>query len=256
MKKYTFDELVKIVADLRGEGGCPWDREQTHQSLKKYMIEETYEALDAIDSDNPEKMADELGDLLLQILMNAQIGSEDGRFDINDVISAVSEKMIRRHPHVFGNVIANTSEKVLENWDKIKKNEKGQKSVSETLWDIPASFPALMRAGKVQAKAAKVGFDHEDVSAALLKAEEEIGEIRDAVNEGADVTEEVGDLLFSAVNISRFLGVNAEEALTKSTQKFIKRFEYIENKITLAGGSVADAGLEEMDKLWNEAKNL
>ena len=149
MKKYTFDELVKIVADLRGEGGCPWDREQTHQSLKKYMIEETYEALDAIDSDNPEKMADELGDLLLQILMNAQIGSEDGRFDINDVISAVSEKMIRRHPHVFGNVIANTSEKVLENWDKIKKNEKGQKSVSETLWDIPASFPALMRAGKV-----------------------------------------------------------------------------------------------------------
>lgn len=254
MRKYSFNDLCDIMKRLRADDGCPWDREQTHASLKKYMIEETYEVLDALDSQNPEKIADEMGDLLLQIVFHAQIGQEQGEYDIDDVTNAICEKMIRRHPHVFADATAETAEAVLDNWDKIKKAEKGQKTVAETLRDIPASFPALMRAQKVQAKAAKQGFDHETTEAALSKVFEEAEEVRECVACGKDASEEIGDLIFAATNVSRFLGENPEEALTKSVEKFIKRFEYIENKTTSSGKTLEDATLEEMDRLWNEAK--
>lgn len=255
--KYTFDDLVEILRILRRPGGCPWDREQTHESIRRNFIEETYEAIEAIDNKDSELLCEELGDVMLQVVFHAQISEDEGEFDINEVCDGVCKKLIVRHPHVFSDVLAETSEKVLENWDKIKMQTKSQKTYTETLKSVSPALPALVRAEKVQHKAKKCGFDWDSVDGALEKLSEEIVELRNAIKEGnADSThEELGDVLFSAVNVSRFLDVDAEKALSDSTVKFISRFEKIENLARERNIDMKSASLSELDALWDEVKS-
>lgn len=254
--RYEFQDLLEIMQVLRREDGCPWDREQTHQSLKKYLIEETYEVLEAIDLNDKAKVADELGDLLLQIVFHAQIGAEEKTFDINDVITAICRKMILRHTHVFGEDKAETAEDVLQNWEAIKKKEKGIESQTQVLKDVPANLPALMRSYKVQQKAAQVGFDWEHVNDVFDKVDEEINELRDVYTSKnmERITDEMGDVFFALVNLSRFLKVQPELALTGTINKFINRFEYIEREAAKEGKKLEEMTLAEMDALWNKAK--
>ncbi|MBQ7717898.1 MAG: nucleoside triphosphate pyrophosphohydrolase [Clostridia bacterium] len=255
MEKYSFDDLCKIIEKLRAPGGCPWDAEQTHESIKKCMVEEAYEAVEAIESGDMTKVYDELGDLLLQVVMHAQIAKENGEFDIADVTNAVSTKMIRRHPHVFGTTQVNGSEEVLDNWEKIKKVEKGESKTSEGLDSVAHSLPALIRAQKVQKKASKAGFDWEDIGGAIDKIKEETAEFEEAVKNGSNTEEELGDLLFSVVNAARFAKVDSEEALTQSTRKFIKRFAKMEDEVLKSGKRLEDLSLDEMDMIWNKIKH-
>ena len=249
--KKDFQDLLDIIETLRNPGGCPWDREQTHESLKSALLEECYEVIDAIENEDEDALIEELGDVLLQVVFHASIGKEDGYFDIMDVIGGISNKMINRHPHVFGNEEVNTSEQVLVNWDEIKKEEKGIKTLTEEMQNIAKSLPATTRAYKVQKKAKKVGFDWDDVNCAMDKVKEELNEIKDVYNcEDKSIIEgEVGDLLFACINVARFLEVDGELALDKTIKKFIKRFSYIENEAIKN-----NKNLEEMDKLWEEAK--
>ena len=254
--KKDFQDLLDIIETLRNPGGCPWDREQTHESLKSALLEECYEVIDAIENKDEDALIEELGDVLLQVVFHASIGKEDGYFDIMDVIGGISNKMINRHPHVFGNEKANTSEQVLVNWDEIKKEEKGIKTLTEEMQNIAKSLPATTRAYKVQKKAKKVGFDWNDVNCAMDKVKEELNEIKDVYNcEDKSIIEgEVGDLLFACINVARFLEVDGELALDKTIKKFIKRFSYIENEAIKNNKNLKDMTLEEMDKLWEEAK--
>ncbi|NGT10789.1 nucleoside triphosphate pyrophosphohydrolase [Clostridium perfringens] len=254
--KKDFQDLLDIIETLRNPGGCPWDREQTHESLKSALLEECYEVIDAIENEDEDALIEELGDVLLQVVFHASIGKEDGYFDIMDVIGGISNKMINRHPHVFGNEKANTSEQVLVNWDEIKKEEKGIKTLTEEMQNIAKSLPATTRAYKVQKKAKKVGFDWDDVNCAMDKVKEELNEIKEVYNcEDKSIIEgEVGDLLFACINIARFLEVDGELALDKTIKKFIKRFSYIENEAIKNNKNLKDMTLEEMDKLWEEAK--
>lgn len=254
--KKDFQDLLDIIETLRNPGGCPWDREQTHESLKSDLLEECYEVIDAIENKDEDALIEELGDVLLQVVFHASIGKEDGYFDIMDVIGGISNKMINRHPHVFGNEEANTSEQVLVNWDEIKKEEKGIKTLTEEMQNIAKSLPATTRAYKVQKKAKKVGFDWDDVNCAMDKVKEELNEIKEVYNcEDKSIIEgEVGDLLFACINVARFLEVDGELALDKTIKKFIKRFSYIENEAIKNNKNLKDMTLEEMDKLWEEAK--
>ena len=254
--KKDFQDLLDIIETLRNPGGCPWDREQTHESLKSALLEECYEVIDAIENEDEDALIEELGDVLLQVVFHASIGKEDGYFDIMDVIGGISNKMINRHPHVFGNEKANTSEQVLVNWDEIKKEEKGIKTLTEEMQNIAKSLPATTRAYKVQKKAKKVGFDWNDVNYAMDKVKEELNEIKEVYNcEDKSIIEgEVGDLLFACINVARFLEVDGELALDKTIKKFIKRFSYIENEAIKNNKNLKDMTLEEMDKLWEEAK--
>lgn len=254
--KKDFQDLLDIIETLRNPGGCPWDREQTHESLKSALLEECYEVIDAIENKDEDALIEELGDVLLQVIFHASIGKEDGYFDIMDVIGGISNKMINRHPHVFGNEEANTSEQVLVNWDEIKKGEKGIKTLTEEMQNIAKSLPAATRAYKVQKKAKKVGFDWDDVNCAMDKVKEELNEIKEVYNcEDKSIIEgEVGDLLFACINVARFLEVDGELALDKTIKKFIKRFSYIENEAIKNNKNLKDMTLEEMDKLWEEAK--
>lgn len=252
--KYSFEDLKDVVAKLRGEGGCPWDREQTHTSIRDCLIEEAYETAEAIDSGKDEKMYDELGDVLLQVVFHAQIAAEEGRFDMDDITNAICEKMIRRHPHVFADGDAKTSEDVLVKWEEIKKEEKGEESTTDTLMSVSSYLPSLTYAKKVQKKAAKVGFDWDSWAEPLDKVFEEAGELREALEDNTNIEEELGDLLFSAVNVSRFAGVDAEQALKKTTEKFINRFKKVEEAAKAQGKKLEDMTLSEMDKLWDEAK--
>lgn len=254
--KKDFQDLLDIIETLRNPGGCPWDREQTHESLKSALLEECYEVIDAIENEDEDALIEELGDVLLQVVFYASIGKEDGYFDIMDVIGGISNKMINRHPHVFGNEKANTSEQVLVNWDEIKKEEKGIKTLTEEMQNIAKSLPATTRAYKVQKKAKKVGFDWDDVNCAMDKVKEELNEIKEVYNcEDKSIIEgEVGDLLFACINVARFLEVDGELALDKTIKKFIKRFSYIENEAIKNNKNLKDMTLEEMDKLWEEAK--
>ncbi len=258
-----FQELVALMERLRGPEGCPWDKEQTHASLKPYLVEETYEVIDAIDSGDPSKLKEELGDLLFQVIFHAQIAKENKDFDIGGVLKGCLEKMTSRHPHVFGEEELKTAEEVLKVWHKIKHKESGGKEKS-ILGSLPRHMPALEKAFKVQKKAARVGFDCQKVEDVLAKMEEELREVRQAmakIQETGDrkqatreLEEELGDLLFAAANLSRFLKVNPEEALEKAVKKFIERFKRIEAELASQGKEIGHASLEEMDKIWEKTK--
>ncbi len=246
--------LVDVMKRLRSPGGCPWDREQTHESLKPYLLEEAYEVLSAIDMQDDEEIKEELGDLLLQIVFHAQLADEENRFSIDDVAESIVKKLIRRHPHVFSEVKVNGSEEVLRNWEKIKKDE-GKKSALD---GVPPTLPALLKARRVQEKAKRVGFDWDNAQGAFEKVAEEVNELRKAIAEGkkGTVAEELGDLLFSIVNVSRFLDVDAEDALRKTINKFMARFRFIEEKIEKNGKkSIENHTLGELDLLWEKAKH-
>jgi tetrapyrrole methylase family protein / MazG family protein len=250
---YTFRE---IVAELRGPNGCPWDKEQTHQSLKKYLIEEAYELLDAIDADDVDHMIEELGDVLLQVLLHAQIGEDDGLFSIEDVIESIGEKMVRRHPHVFSTVKVEDADEVVNNWNAIKAKEKGTKKEESILSSIPKGLPALFKAYEMQKKAAKVGFDWEDVDGAWEKVQEELDEWKGAIQQRneQEAAKEFGDVLFALVNVARFYRIHPEDALQATVQKFQRRFEYVEQQVKASGRSFDQFSLEELDQFWNEAK--
>ncbi|NOX20632.1 MAG: nucleoside triphosphate pyrophosphohydrolase [Nitrospirae bacterium] len=250
----SFRKTVEIMSRLRAEDGCPWDRKQTHQSLKSYLIEEAYELLEAIDEADPEKMKEELGDLLFQIVFHARLAEERGEFDIWDVLESINQKMISRHPHVFGSDRLDTADQVVKRWDEYKKKE-GKLSES-VLEGIPKAMPSLLRAKKVQERASKVGFDWSEVDEVVEKVKEEFNEFIESLRHGRkhEIEEELGDLFFSLVNLSRFVNINPEEALQKTTSKFIKRFNYIEEKARQRGKDITEMTLEEMDRLWEEAK--
>jgi len=247
-------ELVEVMSRLRAKNGCPWDREQDHKTLKPYLVEETYEVIDAIDEENDDSLKEELGDLLLQIVFHAQIANEEGRFTIDDVAASIVEKLKRRHPHVFGSVKVASSQEVLHNWEQIKKQE-GKNSVMD---GVPKALPALLKARRVQEKAGRVGFDWDDVKGAVHKISEEIKELEEALLKGREdeAKEEFGDVLFSLVNVSRFLGIDAEDSLRKTIEKFIERFTYIENEVKNQGKKeIGDYTLEELDRLWERSKD-
>lgn len=255
---HRFDSLRHTIATLRGPNGCPWDKEQTHESLKKYLIEETYELIDAINREDDENIIEELGDILLQVMLHAQIGEDEGWFSIDDVIRTINEKMIRRHPHVFGDVSVKNSTEVVQNWDAIKEQEKGKNNSDSVLDDVPKSFPALLKAYHYQKRAGKIGFDWDEVEPMWEKVAEEIEEFKAEVSktniESQSATLEFGDVLFALVNISRFYKIDPEEALASTNQKFYQRFSYIEQKIKQSNKSIDDYTLEELDMIWNEAK--
>ncbi|MFA7468934.1 MAG: nucleoside triphosphate pyrophosphohydrolase [Desulfotomaculaceae bacterium] len=254
---YPLDKLVTVMDALLGPDGCPWDREQTHASLRPYLIEETYEVIEALDKGDMEKFADELGDLLLQIVFHAALAQQNEYFDINDVILKITQKMIRRHPHVFGEEKVKSTGEVLINWEEIKQQEaKADPETESYLAGIPSALPALVRADKVQSKAARVGFDWPSVEGVKQKVREEFGELEEALNQGdqAAIFEELGDLFFSIVNLARYLKVDSEGALSRTIDKFIRRFNYIEQKGSEAGKKLREMSLEEMDFWWEEAK--
>lgn len=248
-----FDELVEIMRALRAPGGCPWDREQTHESLKPYLLEETYEALEAVDSGDPQKLCAELGDVLLQVVFHAQLGAESGRFDIRDVCERINRKLRYRHPHVFGDVTVTDSAEVITNWEQLKRQEAETGRRESALDGVPQAMPALMRAQELQKKAARVGFDWEDVEGPLAKVEEELGELKRA-REAGEIAHELGDLLFAVVNVARFLGVDAEDALRQACARFSWRFRQVEAAAREAGRELHGMDLAEMDELWEAAK--
>ena len=254
--RYDCGDLIDIVKILRAPGGCPWDREQTHESIKKNFIEETYEVIEAINKKDPAMLREELGDVLLQIALHCEMEREKETFTFDDVCDEVCKKLILRHPHVFGDVHVDSTDEVLTNWDAIKMNSKQQKTTTESMASVPRELPALMRAQKIQKKAAKVGFDWDAADGALAKIHEEADELKEAMAGGdaAAAADELGDLLFSVVNAARFAGVDAEEALTGATDKFYARFAMVEQMAADRGMDMKTAGIAALDKLWDEAK--
>ena len=266
----AFESLVALQARLRAPNGCPWDREQTHDSLRTYLVEETYEVLDALASGDAHKFADELGDLLLQIVFHAQLAAEVGKFDIADVIEQIYTKMVRRHPHVFGKIRAETSAQVLKNWEQLKAEERAKNQPAQPapapaasiLDAVPRSLPALLEAHQLTRRAANVGFDWPDVDGIFEKLAEETAELKSALGGLASgngspgkIDEEVGDLLFVGVNLARFLGLDAEIALKKANRKFARRFREMERLSAARGQALRDLSAAELDALWNEVKD-
>lgn len=256
--KYDINDLLSIIAILRTPDGCPWDREQTHFSIKKNFIEETYEVIEAINKHDANALKEELGDVLLQIVLHTQMECEKGVFDFDDVADGICKKLILRHPHVFDDVTVKGTEDVVENWDAIKQDEKGMKTVGESMKSVPKELPALMRAQKIQKKAAKSGFDWDDPSGAVDKLYEEINEFKNALNEGlkANIEDEFGDILFSSVNIARFIDVDSEEALAAATDKFLSRYLIVERLAQEQGIDMHSASINELDILWDKAKKI
>lgn len=256
-EKYSIEDLRDIVRILREPGGCPWDAEQTHKSIRNGLLEEAYEVADAIDNSEMQELCEELGDLLLQVVFCSQISLEEKSFTLDDVADGICKKLILRHPHVFGNVVAETSDKVLENWDAIKRDEKSQKTYYDTLESVPRAFPALMRAAKVQKRASKAGFDWDNLDDAFSKIPEETEELKEAIEIGdkEKISEEYGDLLFAAVNVSRFLKVDAEQSLAFATDKFMKRFKAVEDVVVNLGRDMQELSLAELDEIWNSVKH-
>lgn len=263
MKKDTpkdlekLEELKQLIKKLRAPDGCPWDQQQKKEDIRKYILEEAYEVVDAIDKRSPQAIKEELGDLLFQILFLTEICSESDLFSLSDVLDGIITKMIRRHPHVFGNKKVNSVQEVKENWQQIKKMERKNKNVEEDLFSgVPLSFPALKRAQEITVIASAYGFDWSKTQDVINKLKEEIKELSTAVkNSNEDeIEEELGDILFTLVNVSRFLSVDAENALSKTTEKFLRRFSYLAEQLSARGISVKDATLAQMDALWNEAK--
>lgn len=254
MEKH-FRELVNIVKKLRSPDGCPWDRQQTLYSLKEYLIEEVFELVDAIDKKDVENIKEELGDLLLHVILHSVIAEEENLFTLNDVMRNISEKLIRRHPHVFGETKVSTADDVMINWDKIKREEKKNRSILD---EIPKGLPSIQKALKLQERAKKVGFDWESADDCLQKVFEEFEEFKEAVSydKPDEIAHEIGDLFFALINFSRFVKVNPDEALRKTNERFLKRFNYIEKKLTENNLRFEDMTLEELDRYWNEAKKV
>ncbi|MEE0407749.1 MAG: nucleoside triphosphate pyrophosphohydrolase [Oscillospiraceae bacterium] len=252
--QYGYEDLLEIIRLLRSEDGCPWDKAQTHQSIRRGLLEEAYEAAEAIDNDDPVLLKEELGDVLMQVVFHADIESDAGRFTIDDVCDGVVKKLLFRHPHVFGSQREDSPESVLVSWDKLKRQEKGQKTVADSMDSVARSLPGLWRAEKLQNKAASAGFEWPDVQGALDKLEEEVAELRRAVEEDGDVPEELGDVLFAAVKVGRFCACDPEDAVNGTCEKFIRRFRAVENGAAAQGREVSQLSLEEMTALWNEAK--
>ncbi|MGE5892703.1 MAG: nucleoside triphosphate pyrophosphohydrolase [bacterium] len=250
-----FTKLVEIMAALRGEKGCPWDKEQTRESLKPFLVEETYEVIEAIDEGDPQNIKEELGDLLFQIIFHAQVAKERGEFDISGVIEGIGMKIINRHPHVFAGETCETPKDVLKRWEQIKKEEGKQRE--SILEGVPKDLPSLLRAHRIQDRASRVGFDWNKIDDVVKKLDEEIGEFKHALKGSTttEIEEELGDIFFALVNISRFVGINPEDALRKTISKFIKRFRHIEITAAERGTKLSEMSLEEMDALWNEAKS-
>lgn len=257
-ENYGIDDLLRIMEILRGPGGCPWDAEQNHESIKKSFIEETYEVIEAINKKDKDLLQEELGDVLLQVVFHAEMEKEIGSFDFSDVADGICKKLIERHPHVFGEVKVNGTDEVLSNWDDIKRKSKGQKTQGSSMMKVPRELPALMRAQKIQSKAKKAGFDWDDMSGAFDALESEIKELKEAVNsKNSDAIEdEFGDVLFSCVNIARFIGVDSEEALTRANDKFMSRFLVVEKLAEERNIDMKCTPIEELDKLWDEAKKI
>jgi tetrapyrrole methylase family protein / MazG family protein len=260
---YTLQNLLDIMAKMRGPGGCPWDREQTLESLKQYLVEECYEVIDAIDSGRADKHADELGDLLLQVVFQAQIRREQGLFAFEEVVDRICEKLIRRHPHVFGNARVSGSQDVLKNWEAIKAQEKKDAAAGKhadappsLLGDMPRHLPALHKAHHLQKRLARVGFDWNQVHDVVAKIDEELAEVKQALAAGdaARIKEELGDLLFAVANLSRFQGLNAEEVLQRAVEKFAGRVQAMEQRVKQAGRELAQCSLAELDAHWNAVK--
>ena len=248
-------DLVKIVRVLRAPGGCPWDAEQTHASLRRNLLEEAYEAVEAIDQGSLSGLKEELGDVLLQVVFHASIEEDAGQFNLNDVADGVCRKLIFRHPHVFGRSDAHSTQEVLANWDELKKQEKGQRTQADTLDAVARSLPALWRAEKMQKKAAQVGFDWPEVSPAMDKLEEETRELRQALTGQGDALEELGDVLFAAVKVGRFLGLDPEEALHACCEKFANRFRLVEAQVCSSGRTMDAVPLSELSDIWNSVKH-
>ena len=257
-KRYSYEDLIGIMAKLRGEEGCAWDKEQTHASLIPNFLEETYEVIDALENKDIDGIKEELGDVFLQVIFHAQIAKEADHFTMEDVIDGIATKLVYRHPHIFGETKASTSEEVLSNWEQLKKKEKNMSSQTQVLESVPKVLPALMRAYKVQKKAANVGFDWDDYLPAQAKIYEELKELEEEISQNnlEGLEEELGDVLFSVVNLGRFLKINPEFALTKSVEKFINRFRYIEKTALEQGFQLENMTLQEMDKLWEDAKRM
>ena len=251
-ERYGFDDLLQIMKLLRAPDGCMWDREQDHHSIRRNFIEETYEAVEAIDNEDSDLLKEELGDVLLQVVFHAEIESEKGVFDIHDVADGVCQKLIFRHPHIFGDTKVSSTGEILDNWDTLKKTEKHQQSAADTLDSVARSLPGLIRADKLVSKAAKAGFDWDSVDGALGKVHEELGELEAAIREGTNTEEELGDLLFAAAGIARFVGCDPEAAIAKSSEKFISRFRRVEE--LAQGRPLGELALDEIVTLWNTAK--
>lgn len=256
MGQEGFGRLVDIMARLRGPGGCPWDKEQTRGSLKPFLVEETYEVIEAIDEGSPSKVKEELGDLLFQIVFHARLAEEAGEFTLDDVVANIAEKMTRRHPHVFGDKRLDTPEEVLADWESMKRTEKGYEDRKSVLDGVPSQMPALTRAHRLQERAARVGFDWDRVEDVTAKLDEEVAEFKATLGHRnpAEMEDELGDIFFVLVNIARFIGVSPEDALRKTISKFISRFKYIEERAADSGRELSQMTLAEMDALWDEAK--
>jgi tetrapyrrole methylase family protein / MazG family protein len=252
-----FDRLVDIMATLRSPAGCPWDRAQTSTSLKPYLLEEAYEVLEALEEGTPQKLQDELGDLLFQVIFHAQLARERGDFDINDILAGTIAKMIRRHPHVFGSAAASTPQEALQNWEEIKRQEKTATQATSVLDGVPRQLPSLLRAQRLQDKAARVGFDWPLIDQVWNKLSEELQELRASMDQAnrAAIEEELGDVLFVLVNLARWLEINPDEALHNTSKKFIQRFQFIERELGRQGKTPKQSTLAEMDALWEQAKH-
>lgn len=255
-ERYSFEEFMNVIRKLRSKEGCPWDREQTHESLKTCLLEECYETIEAINKKDKENLCEELGDIMLQVALHSVIAEEVKAFTIQDVITGVSEKMIRRHPHVFGEVRVQDSSEVIQNWEMIKSNEKEGASLIDELNQIPKALPANIRAEKIQKKAAKFGMDFEDYQQVLDKVQEELDELQEAIKIGEKlrIEEEFGDVMFTIVNLSRFLQLNAENSLTNATNKFINRFVDVFALAESQGKKLSDIEPKEQDVLWRKIK--
>lgn len=255
-EKYDINDLLEIMVHLRSPGGCPWDAEQTHESIRNSFIEETYEVIEAINKKDKELLQEELGDVLLQVVFHARMEEEAGSFNFSDVCDGICKKLVERHPHVFGDVSVENTDDVLRNWDTIKRKSKGQKTQGSAMEKIPKEMPALMRAEKIQSKAKKAGFDWDEIDGALEALESEIKELREAMQSGEkkEIENEMGDVLFSCVNVSRFLDVDPELALTASNEKFITRFLEVERLAKEQDINMKEKSIEELDELWKQAK--
>lgn len=255
-EKYGIDDLKSIMTILRSDDGCPWDREQTHKSIRKNFIEETYEVAEAIDNEDPDLLREELGDVLLQIIFHSKMEEEKNRFCFDDVVNDICQKLIVRHPHIFSDTVAKTTDEVLNNWNSIKQKQKGQTTVTQTLESVPKQLPALMRTDKVQARADKAGFSYPNALMALDDLKSEVDELSSALNndDKENIAEEIGDVIFSCVNVSRLYGLDAEELLSISCEKFIDRVRSVEELAVGAGKALNEISFYELNELWKKAK--